>query len=110
MFMLSVSQKLELYQTTEAFVGGVARKVSPNVKLENIESLFFYFGGFMATILFVLIMNLALFMFIINLFLFNQQQIIKLLRYFTILSRFGESFSQRMAIRLEPTNVEQDSI
>ena len=97
MLMLRVSQELELYQTIEELAGRVARKVSPNVKLDNVQKLFFYFAGFMATVLIV---------FILNLVLFNRRQTIKLVRYLTV--HFGESFllkKRKRAARLNLANM-----
>lgn len=60
--MLRVKRNLEVYETLEDLVKDISRKVSPNVKLYNIQNLFFYFGGFF---------TLFSLMFIVDVFLFR---------------------------------------
>ena len=64
--MLKLKKNVEVYETIEDFVGDISRKVSPNVKLNNIKKLFLYFGGFLMFVSFVFLMN--------NIYLFKRRR------------------------------------
>lgn len=44
--MLGAKKNVEVYETLEDCVDDVSGKVSPDVKLDNIQKLFLYFGAF----------------------------------------------------------------
>ena len=62
---LSVQRNVEFYGSIDDYVSDISQKVSPNVKLENVQNLFLYFGSFLMLVLFV---------YVIDIFLFKQLQ------------------------------------
>lgn len=87
--MLRAKKKVEVYETVDDFVNDVSSRFSPNVKLENIQSIFFYFGGFLIVVLLV---------FVFDSFLFKKLKKLnrKLLRCTTILV-------QKMKFEIRPS-------
>ena len=65
--LLDAKQRVEVYETLENFVTDISRKVSPNVKLDNIKNLFY----------FVVFLIFVLFVFLIDTFLLKKLKVIK---------------------------------
>ena len=61
LWMRRTKKQIELYESKKEFVQEVSSKSSPNVKLENIQNLFFYFGGFLTLVLLVFVLDKCLF-------------------------------------------------
>ena len=67
MLRFRIRQNIKIFETLDDFIQDMSQAVSPNVKLENVEVLFFTFGGILMTVLFV---------FVVNVFLLKQLQAI----------------------------------
>ena len=94
--MHKMKKNTKVYETLEDFVADVSSnqdKLSPNVKLENIKNLFFYFAAFLMAVSLVCITHIFLF-----------DQLAALTRKLTFRPvvlgvRFGEGFFSRMTSR-----------
>lgn len=60
MLLPRIRQNVTFYETLEDFVADVSGKFSPNVKLDNIQNLFFYLGGFLAIVSIVFLLRFFL--------------------------------------------------
>lgn len=94
MLMFHAKQNVKVYETMDDYV---SQKFSPNVKLENVENLFVYFGAFLTLVLFV---------FVIDVLLSKQLRALRrrLVRGTVILWHrmiFGEALFPRRAVRLK---------
>lgn len=49
--MVQTKKNVEVYETLEELVGCLSAKVSPNVKMVNVQNLFLYFVGFLLLVL-----------------------------------------------------------
>lgn len=45
LLMHKVKRTLDVYESVDEFVADISQKASPDIKLYNIQKLFFYFGG-----------------------------------------------------------------
>ena len=59
MYKLRGKRNVEIYETLEEYVGDISRKISPNVRLENVENLFLFFGGLLMLILLVFVIDFS---------------------------------------------------
>lgn len=90
--MEQAKQDGEVYETREDFVKSLTKQFSPNVKLENIESLFYSFGSFLVLVSFVFFMMV---------FLLNHRKTIRrnLVRLSKILDKLRASLVARISIK-----------
>lgn len=58
--MIGTKHNVEVYKTLDDFVGDLSRSGSQNVRLENIQNLFLYFGSFLVLTLLVFLKNIFL--------------------------------------------------
>ena len=61
MFKLLLRRNVEFYESLDDFVSDISQKVSPYVKLDNVQNLFLYFGSFLMLVLFVYVIDIFLF-------------------------------------------------
>ena len=59
--MKHARKNVAVYECLEDYVQAISEKVSPNIKLDNVQSLFLNFGGFLAIVSFVSVVHLVLF-------------------------------------------------
>lgn len=106
--MFKMKENMKVYRTLEEFVADTSRKYSPNVKLKNIQNLFFHFASFLLLISFV---------FFVHIFLSNYLQTInrRLIRLLAMIAQeyfFERSFfrwilnprGNRIAVEIESTD------
>ena len=58
---LHVQRNVEFYESLDDFVSDISQKVSPYVKLDNVQNLFLYFGSFLMLVLLVYVIDIFLF-------------------------------------------------
>ena len=61
MLKLLVRQEVEFYESLDDFISDISQKGSPNVKLDNFQNLFLYFGSFLMLVLLVYVIDIFLF-------------------------------------------------
>ena len=61
MFMRNARKSVAVYEGLDDYVRAVSEKASPNVELNNVQSLFLIFGGFLALVSFLSVVHLVLF-------------------------------------------------
>ena len=73
--MIRAKKSVEVYETLDSLVEAISGRASPNVKMNNVEKLFLYFGGCLA---------LVSFAFVVDRFVVKQEITLKALRRWKI--------------------------
>ena len=60
MLMRYAKKNVEIHELLEDYVEAITRTFSPNVKLENTQNLFLFFGGFLALVSFAFLFDIVL--------------------------------------------------
>ena len=56
--MIRTKKSVKVYETLEDLVDDLTRRISPNIKLDNVKWLFFYFGCFLTLFVVVFVMDI----------------------------------------------------
>lgn len=102
MYNQQTKKTVPVFETIEGFVEGISRNASPDVKLENMGTLFFYFAVFLILVTVAFLVDILLLRKLKKI----KRQLVRLLARLAILvDAIIFSGSRRVAFRFTPTNL-----